>query len=277
LALRPSGWRSSSLRVGLALMVMTAAADTMFAILGGADTALVIDGALITIAALAGILQPERVASLLCPPGRIVIAAGLFVGLGALQPGLQTHYADTEMAIAWLAAIVASPRWVLACVAVCVAGAIGDQAAAGHSLQWMLHGAGKDTLFNEIIDLCTSAALVFAAVSLLRRSIAGAPASLAAARSGGPSLTPQLASAVRREPVGLLPRADPAALIEPLTAAERRILALLADGLAPKQAAHRLGVALPTVRSHISAAKRKTGARTLEQLVGLYSEANGDG
>ncbi len=213
---------TSSLRVGLALMAASAAADTTFAILAGADAALVLDGALIALAAFAGVLRPARAASLLRPRGRIVLVAAVFVGLGGLQPGLQTHYADTAMTIAWLAAIVASPRWVLASVAVCVAGAIGDQAAAGHSLQWMLNGAGQDTLVNEIVDLCASAALVFAAISLLRRSIAGAPASLAATRSGGPSLTPQLAAAVRAEPIDLLGRADPAALVEPLTSVNPR-------------------------------------------------------
>ena len=34
-----------------------------------------------------------------------------------------------------------------------------------------------------------------------------------------------------------------------------------------------LAVALATVRSRIASAKRKTGARTLDQLVAMYSEA----
>lgn len=86
---------------------------------------------------------------------------------------------------------------------------------------------------------------------------------------GGPSLASQLAAAAAGAPARLLARADPRALIAPLSAAERRVLGLLADGLAPKQAAHVLGVKLATVRSQIAAAKRKTGARTVEQLVGI--------
>jgi DNA-binding CsgD family transcriptional regulator len=62
-------------------------------------------------------------------------------------------------------------------------------------------------------------------------------------------------------------------VIEPLTTAERDVLALLAHGRAPKQAAYERGIAISTVRSHIRAAKRKTGARTLEQLVALFAEA----
>lgn len=53
-----------------------------------------------------------------------------------------------------------------------------------------------------------------------------------------------------------------------LTRSERRVLELLAQGLAPKQAAWELRVTISTVRSHIAAAKRKTGTRTLQQLVG---------
>jgi DNA-binding CsgD family transcriptional regulator len=42
---------------------------------------------------------------------------------------------------------------------------------------------------------------------------------------------------------------------------------LLASGLAPKQIALARGVSLATVRKHLMQAKRKTGARTLAELV----------
>lgn len=58
-----------------------------------------------------------------------------------------------------------------------------------------------------------------------------------------------------------------------LTTAECRVLMLLAQGLAPKQAAWELQLALSTVRTHIASCKRKTGARTLQQLVGAFAEA----
>jgi DNA-binding NarL/FixJ family response regulator len=57
-----------------------------------------------------------------------------------------------------------------------------------------------------------------------------------------------------------------------LTLSQRGVLELLAQGLAPKQAAWERRVAISTVRSHIAAAKRKTGARTLHQLVGAFVE-----
>ena len=59
-----------------------------------------------------------------------------------------------------------------------------------------------------------------------------------------------------------------------LTRSERRVLALLVCGSAPKQAAWELDVSVATVRSHLASAKRKSGARTLHQLIGMFVAAN---
>lgn len=266
-----------SLRIALVLLALTALGDTMIAALSGAGTALLVCGATLTALALSGTLWPHRAAALLRARGRIVLAAGLLAALGMLIPGLQSSYSDTEMAIACLAAVLASPVWVLTCVMVLAAGAILDPASAGgHSLAWTLTGEGGDALAGQLAGLCVGAALTLGAISALRRSIVTAPASLCAVEHGGGSLTPALAAAARSTPAGLLARPHPAALTAALSEAERRVLGLLAGGLAPKQAAHRLGLQLPTIRSHIASAKRKTGARTLEQLVGLYAEAASD-
>jgi DNA-binding CsgD family transcriptional regulator len=56
----------------------------------------------------------------------------------------------------------------------------------------------------------------------------------------------------------------------PLSPAELQVVTLLAAGRAPKQIAADLYLALSTVRSHLKAAKRKTHARTLPELVGLF-------
>jgi len=66
----------------------------------------------------------------------------------------------------------------------------------------------------------------------------------------------------------------PAARI-PLSPAELRVVTLLAGGRAPKQVAADLKIAVPTVRSHLKAAKRKTHARTLSELVGLFITEDG--
>jgi len=56
----------------------------------------------------------------------------------------------------------------------------------------------------------------------------------------------------------------------PLSPAELQVVTLLAAGRAPKEIAADLYLALSTVRSHLKAAKRKTHARTLPELVGLF-------
>lgn len=60
-----------------------------------------------------------------------------------------------------------------------------------------------------------------------------------------------------------------------LSAAELQVVTLLAAGRAPKQAAFDLDIAVSTVRSHLKAAKRKTHARTLTELVGLFVMEDG--
>jgi DNA-binding CsgD family transcriptional regulator len=264
----------TSLRIGLALMAIAAATDTVFTATSDASIARVLEGVLFAAAATAGAARPRRAAAVLCPRGRIVLLAALFALIGAIDTSLQSHYAETTVVVVWIAAIVASPRWILACVAVSVLGVLIDYAAQGQSLAWMLMGAGQDDVANQIVDLCVNAALVVAALSVLRGTLTSAPAALREVRDGGESLTPALAAVVREQPLALLGRADPGAVIASLSESEQRVLSLLADGLLPKQAAVELGVKLPTVRSHIAAAKRKTGARTLEQLVGLYAEAH---
>lgn len=54
-----------------------------------------------------------------------------------------------------------------------------------------------------------------------------------------------------------------------LTPYERDIVHGLARGRAPKQLAADRGVSLATIRAHIQNAKRKTSARTLNELVAI--------
>ena len=55
-----------------------------------------------------------------------------------------------------------------------------------------------------------------------------------------------------------------------LSPAELRVVDRLAAGRTPQQIARELGVTINTVRSHLKEAKRKTGSRTLDELVGLH-------
>jgi DNA-binding CsgD family transcriptional regulator len=264
----------AALRIGMVLTALAAATDLLFAVAGGHDAAATVaEGALLTGLAVGGLVRADLAASLLTPRGRVTILAALFAAAGAVDPGLQSHYGEVMSAIMFISALVSSPRWVALTLAVAVLGYVGDLAVNGHSLDWMFVGAGQSSVATQVADLVLNALAGMALLALLRSFMIRIPATLAAARTDGIAVTPLLARAVVPTVQAQLPRADPRDVIEPLTTAERDVLALLAHGRAPKQAAYERGIAISTVRSHIRAAKRKTGARTLEQLVALFAEA----
>jgi DNA-binding CsgD family transcriptional regulator len=74
---------------------------------------------------------------------------------------------------------------------------------------------------------------------------------------------------VLQPPVAVAGAAGTRAVRTSLTRSEREVVALLADGHRPKQIARLRRVALSTVRSQIKAAKRKTGAHTIDELVSI--------
>jgi DNA-binding CsgD family transcriptional regulator len=264
----------AALRIGMVLTALAAATDSLFAVAGGHDAAATVaEGVLLTGLAVGGLVRADLAASLLTPRGRVTILAALFAAAGAVDPGLQSHYGEVMSAIMFISALVSSPRWVALTLAVAVLGYVGDLAVNGHSLDWMFVGAGQSSVATQVADLVLNALAGMALLALLRSFMIRIPATLAAARTDGIAVTPLLARAVVPTVQAQLPRADPRDVIEPLTTAERDVLALLAHGRAPKQAAYERGIAISTVRSHIRAAKRKTGARTLEQLVALFAEA----
>lgn len=65
----------------------------------------------------------------------------------------------------------------------------------------------------------------------------------------------------------------PAHALTALTPAERRTVALLAEGQSPSQIAVVFEVSLATIRKMITAAKRKSGARTTAHLVAIHARA----
>jgi DNA-binding CsgD family transcriptional regulator len=264
----------AALRIGMVLTALAAATDWLFAVAGGHDAAATVaEGALLTGLAVVGLARADLAASVLTPRGRVTMLAALFAAAGAVDPGLQSHYGEVMSAIMFLSALVSSPRWVALTLTVAVLGYVGDLAIDGHSLEWMFVGAGQSSVATQVADLILNALAGIALLALLRGFMIRIPATIAAGRTDGTAVTPRLARAVAPTAPAQLPRADPRDVIEPLTTAERDVLALLARGRAPKQAAYDRGIAISTVRSHIRAAKRKTGARTLEQLVALFAEA----
>lgn len=173
--------------------------------------------------------------------------------------------------------VVDSGREVARCVAVSVVGYLAGFAVSGLPSGELTDSPRLAVVMTNSLDFVIVGVLLFAAVGALRAVLANAASRLDQVRQGKNGFTPALSRAVRAADVGapsLLPRATATAVVAELTEAERRVVSLLADGLAPKQAAVALGVALPTVCSQLASAKRKTGSRTLEQLVGLTAEAN---
>jgi DNA-binding NarL/FixJ family response regulator len=87
-------------------------------------------------------------------------------------------------------------------------------------------------------------------------------AALAAVRGGLVAVEESLAAAVMRTRP---PR--PAALVEPLTPRESEVLQLLAQGLANKAIAERLGISEHTAKFHVNAILGKLGAQTRTEAI----------
>lgn len=77
----------------------------------------------------------------------------------------------------------------------------------------------------------------------------------------------EAAEALRLTQTSGLERQREAALLDSLTPREREILEILAEGLADKEIASRLGVSTATVRTHVNAILAKTGARSRTQAL----------
>lgn len=263
------------MRVGFGLMAAAAASDALFAALAGAGFTTLVLGVVFTGCAMFGLARPDFVARLLRRKGCGLVPAALFAVIGALDPGVQANYSEVAPAIVWIAVITSSTGLVAWCVVVSAAGYVADLEVQGRSLDWMLHGPGQGLLANQTVDLAANAGVMLFLITVLRRFVRGAPQRIADVRSGGLSLTPQLALAAREE-LRALPRADSRALGAQLTPSECKVIELLIAGRAPKQAAGDLDVKLTTIRTHIASAKRKCGARTVEQLAASYVESQID-
>ncbi len=165
--------------------------------------------------------------------------------------------------------LATQPQWI-ALVAAAAAG-LGPALACGAALSggklaiFLATGTSAATLapWGRETSEATTATLAPIAIALLgvvgvtvlRRVLAASPAP---APAGVAVAAPGSASAGD----AALPPAPPR-----LSPAERAVVALLADGLTPKQIAHARGTSVETVRTQIKRAKRATAARTLDELV----------
>jgi DNA-binding CsgD family transcriptional regulator len=148
--------------------------------------------------------------------------------------------------------------------------------AAGHWLRLGADGhvlAGPDALAARALQQALARASATAVADADRRQWLRAPDCLGSAASA--SLVRLDAQRAGDTPVLLMSVSDPAvprdlspyAEEHALTAAETRVLEVLARGLDQRQAAAALGVSLATLRSHLAALRRKTSNGRLSTLL----------
>jgi DNA-binding CsgD family transcriptional regulator len=212
-------------------------------------------------------------------PWLVVPVAAAQLSAAVIDGLLKGPYVAFSMTSLALAVVVARPRTVWLCVALLDAGyalAITlDQTPAA----LVRHGDLSGVL-GALLGYPFAALIGLGLVRLFTRFLANVEPTLDAMRhQADPALTPALGRAIERGeqarhrlPPG--PAASPPAPSSGLTAAERRVVEGLASGSAPKELAHRWGVSLATVRTHIKHAKRKTGARTLAELAAMTAQAD---
>lgn len=168
-----------------------------------------------------------------------------------------------------LAVLVAWPRTVWLCVALLDLG-YAIVVFSSHSPAELVRKGELDGVLGALLGYPFVALVLLGLARLFAGFMANVEPTLAAMRQGAPALTPSLTRAIQRR-AGQPALALPYTPTVDLTPTELRVVEGLASGSAPKELAQRWGVSLATVRTHIKRAKRKTGARTLHELVAMVA------
>jgi DNA-binding CsgD family transcriptional regulator len=173
-------------------------------------------------------------------------------------------YVSFSLTAIGIAVVVARARTVWYCVALLGLGyataVLVSQSPASLTADGHLGG-----VLGAMVSYPVAAMLFLGLRRRFDRFVAAVEPTLEHIRAGATTFTPELGRVV----AGHQPLALPAPPPPKLTATERLIVEALATGLAAKEIARARGVSLPTVRTHIANAKRKTGARTLRELATL--------
>lgn len=270
------GFALAGLRMMLVMGTGVSLLDLGIAASGDHSAATVGFGAALAAGWLLGAVFPLRVARWLRPRGLVLVPVVILaLGIGATG-AWNTPYEGVNFALMGVVVMVASRSWTPPAVLAAILGYIAGLLAEGYSPATLATGRYAATVANNIGDLVLVAVILLLGVEACRRLLIQAPVLLDEARFWGAAATPALGLALRRAdlpPLAVLPRPPAHEVISGLTGAERRVLERLAAGLRPKQVAFETGVTLATVRTQIAVAKRKTGARTIEQLVAWITEA----
>lgn len=263
---------SDVLAIALWLSLWLACGSLALAVAGGlgSDPARRLLIGLVLVCASAAALWRRRTvgAWLRIRPWLVLPLAAAELAVAVIDGLLLGPYVAFSMTSIAVAAVVARPRTVWLCVALLDIG-YALAITANHTPAALARENDLGGVIGALLGYPFAALIGLGLVRLFARFLADVEPTLDAMRRGAPALTPALSVAIARggqHPRGLLPA--PAVLVR-LTAAERRVVEGLATGSAPKELAHRWGVSLATVRSHIKHAKRKTGARTLAELASM--------
>jgi DNA-binding CsgD family transcriptional regulator len=226
----------------------------------------VLIGLLLMLTAAAALWRRAAVsAALRARPWLIVVVAAAQLGVIALDGVLGTPYVAVSRTTVALAAIVARPRTVWLCVAVLdavyAAAVLSLSPPAGLVRDGHLH-----SVLGALLGFPFVALVLLGLARLFGRLRADAVPASSALRAGARVLRPALTAAIER--AGERGRTA-ARSADSLTNTELMTVAGLARGSTPKGLAHAWGISLETVRTHLKRAKRKTGARTLHQLVAV--------
>jgi DNA-binding CsgD family transcriptional regulator len=228
----------------------------------------------VAVVAVALLLARRPLATALLRRPRLMLACAAGFGAVCLVDGVHapSAFALVGLPLLGLAAVAGTATLALGCTAFMVAGAVGGPLLPGGLAASEWHAADTVANLSALVAVTVALVLLFGA---LRATLLDGQAIVIEARPGGWATTPALQARLPApRPAGALPRADPEALLERLTATERRVVGRLAAGRAPKQIAADWGLSVATIRAHIRAAKRKTGARTLNELAALAGDGS---
>jgi DNA-binding CsgD family transcriptional regulator len=195
----------------------------------------------------------------------------------ALPVALDGGYHSPLLIVSWplpvVAAAVAPARVALLCGAATGAAYVLSVLGSAGSTAVLLSDAQRYETVASALNGLLAAGLSLVLVAAFQSVARDGAQHLVDVHGGASTARPALGDVIRgKRPVALLPARI--ASREPLSPAERRIVEQLAGGKTPKQIAFEAGVSLHTVRTQIKHAKRKTGARTIEELVaGLLQAA----
>ncbi len=193
------------------------------------------------------------------------------VGLAgaALDGGYPGNLATQPGWLVLVAAAALPGRWTLATGVALLAAKAGLFAATGSGPPPLGHSTNPEARTATLLPfLLVPLGLTGAATIRRLQALRTAPGAVA-----GWSAAPVAALEV---PVAAVDLPRPAAAVAgSLTPAEREVVTLLAAGRVPKEIAAARGTTLATVRTQIKHAKRRTGARTLDELVLRLDEQGG--